>query len=167
MTLNQLYLFAIFFVNGLIIGLLFDFFRIWRKSFKTSDFMTYIQDCTFCILMGLILLYSIFVFNNGEMRGFLFISSILGFSLYLLFISKFVIKSSVYIINEIKSFFKFLLKPLKYIKKFILKMISPITFLVINLKKYINSNLNTIKVSNSTKNENKIKKSLKIRRIFK
>lgn len=167
MTLNQLYLFAIFFLNGIIIGLLFDFFRIWRKSFITSDFITYIQDGVFCVLIGIILLYSIFIFNNGEMRGFLFISSILGFSLYLLFISKYVIKSSVYIINKIKVFLKVLLKPLKYIKKCILKMISPITFLVINLKKYINSNIKAKKLSNSTKNEKKIKKSIKIRRILK
>ena len=42
MVTNQAYLFLIFMVNGIIIGILFDFFRILRKSFKTADLITYI-----------------------------------------------------------------------------------------------------------------------------
>ena len=38
---NQAYLFLIFSLNGFIIGVLFDFFRILRKSFKTKDIITY------------------------------------------------------------------------------------------------------------------------------
>ena len=62
---NQAYLFIIFVINGILIGLLFDFFRILRRSFKTNDFMTYVEDIIFWILTGLIILYSIFTFNNG------------------------------------------------------------------------------------------------------
>lgn len=49
-SINQAYLFLIFILNGLLIGILFDFFRILRKSFKTPDFITYIQDICFWIL---------------------------------------------------------------------------------------------------------------------
>ena len=66
MVTNQAYLFCIFIINGIIIGVLFDFFRILRKTFKTSDLITYIEDSLFWILTGIIILYSIFVFNNGE-----------------------------------------------------------------------------------------------------
>ena len=68
MVTNQAYLFCIFIINGIIIGILFDFFRILRKTFKTSDLITYIEDSLFWILTGIIILYSIFVFNNGEIR---------------------------------------------------------------------------------------------------
>ena len=44
---NQAYAFLIFILNGLIVGILFDVFRILRKAFKTSDFITYIQDIIF------------------------------------------------------------------------------------------------------------------------
>ena len=44
MITNQAYLFLIFVINGLLIGLLFDFFRILRLSFKTRDFVTYIEQ---------------------------------------------------------------------------------------------------------------------------
>ena len=73
MVTNQIYLFLIFIVNGILIGLLFDFFRISRKVFKTSDKVTYVEDVLFWILTGFIVLYSIFVFNNGELRLFMFL----------------------------------------------------------------------------------------------
>ena len=50
MVSNQAYLFFIFIVNGILIGLLFDFFRIARKVFRTNDIITYIQDILFWIL---------------------------------------------------------------------------------------------------------------------
>ena len=49
MVTNQAYLFFIFTMNGILIGLLFDFFRISRKVFKTNDVMTYIEDVLFWI----------------------------------------------------------------------------------------------------------------------
>lgn len=73
---NQAYLFVIFILNGFLIGILFDIFRILRKSFKTKDWLTYIQDILFWIITGFIILYSIFRFNNGELRGFIFIRHI-------------------------------------------------------------------------------------------
>ncbi len=50
MITNQAYLFLVFVINGFIIGFIFDFFRILRKSFKTSDFITYLEDICFWIL---------------------------------------------------------------------------------------------------------------------
>ena len=48
--LNQSYVFIIFIINGLIIGILFDLFRILRKSFKTTNTITYIEDILFWLL---------------------------------------------------------------------------------------------------------------------
>ena len=83
MVTNQAYLFFIFIINGIIIGMLFDFFRILRKSFKTSDFITYIEDSLFWVLTGVVILYSIFIFNNGEIRFFMFLGIILGLIIYM------------------------------------------------------------------------------------
>lgn len=57
MITNQAYLFFIFILNGIIIGLLFDFFRILRKTIKTKDIITYLEDFIFWILTGTIILY--------------------------------------------------------------------------------------------------------------
>lgn len=75
MIINQTYIFIIFVIIGIIVGIIFDFFRILRKSFKTMDFVTYIEDILFCILTGAILLYSIFKFNSGEIRIYMFLRS--------------------------------------------------------------------------------------------
>lgn len=47
-------------------------------------------------------MYSLFVFNNGEIRGYIFIGLFLGIALYMLFLSKTIVKISVKIITFIK-----------------------------------------------------------------
>ena len=121
MVTNQAYLFLIFIINGIIIGLLFDFFRILRKSFKTKDIITYIQDVLFWILTGFIILYSTFTFNNGEIRIFMFIAILIGIVFYMTLISTYIIKINVKFINLIKNILQktlnILLTPFKWIYK--------------------------------------------------
>lgn len=138
---SQLYLFLIFITNGIIIGLLFDSFRILRKAIKTSDFITYIEDALFWILTGLIILYSIFVHNNGEIRLFMFIAILIGLVLYIIFVSKFILKISLTIINIIKkiflSIFHIVEIPFKATGKLLKKtFFKPISFIIINIRNY-------------------------------
>ena len=94
MILNQANLFLIFTINGILIGLLFDIFRILRKSFKTSDIITYTEDLIFWILTGLLLLYSIFTFSNGEVRFYMFLAVFCGCLIYMLLFSKYKCKNN-------------------------------------------------------------------------
>lgn len=130
---NQAYVFAIFILNGFLIGILFDVFRIFRKSFKTPDFITYMQDVIFWIISGLMLLYSIFKFNNGELRMFIFLGVILGIVMYMLIFSKLFIKFSVCIINFIKQIIHILIIiPINFIIKILNKLFyKPIVFIYI------------------------------------
>ena len=138
---NQAYLFGIFIINGILIGLLFDFFRILRKSFKTNDFITYLEDILFWILTGIILLYSIFIFNNGEIRLFMFLAVLLGIIIYIMSISSYIIKLNVRIINCFKiiiiKIFNIMSIPFTYIIKILRKIFfRPISFIIINIKKF-------------------------------
>ena len=142
MVVNQASLFLIFALNGVIIGLLFDIFRILRKSFKTSDIITTIEDIIFWILTGFVILYSIFVFNNGEIRFFMFIGIFLGVMLYMLLLSRYIIKVSVTIISVVKKvlgfIFKILIFPIQSMYKITKNLLKkPIVFCFINLKKTI------------------------------
>ena len=160
MITNQAYLFLIFTINGIVIGLLFDFFRILRKSFKTKDFVTYLEDIIFWILTGTILLYSIFIFNNGEIRLYMFLGIFLGISFYMLLISNYVIKINVAIILFIKKIIKQIIHifiiPLRFIKKIFVKIFfKPISFITINIRKSakkFENNIRNIKIG-----KNKIK----------
>lgn len=136
MVLNQLYLFLIFTINGIIVGLLFDFFRISRKVFNTNDMVTYIEDILFWILAGAIVLYSVFIFNNGELRLYMFLGILLGAFIYLLFVSSYIIKINIKIINIVKRIFKFAILPFNFIYKILQKtFFKPFTFLFINFRK--------------------------------
>ena len=114
--MNQLYTFLIFILVGMVIGITYDIFRILRKSFKTIDIITYIQDFLFWIITGVILLYSIFTFNNGELRSYIFIGILLGLILYMLSISIFFVEICTKIICSIKKVIKMTFSPKKFIK---------------------------------------------------
>ena len=156
MLINQTSLFLIFTINGVLIGIIFDIFRILRKTIKTSDFVTYIEDFLFWIITSIILLYSIFTYNNGELRFFMFLAVILGFVLYLFTISSYLIKINVKIINTIKRIFlklfeiiyKPFIKVFKILKKVIFK---PILFVIINIRKNMKNIKNSLKDKKSSK----------------
>ena len=82
MISNQAQLFFVFIINGIIIGILFDFFRILRKSFKTKDLVTYIEDFIFWLLTGSSILFTLFKFNNGEIRLYMFFAVAIGIIFY-------------------------------------------------------------------------------------
>lgn len=130
-TLNQAYLFIIFCATGILIGLIFDIFRIIRKLFKTPDFLTYIEDICFWIISGLILIYFIFIFNNGEIRLYMFIAISLGIITYILTFSRFFVIIGYKFSNFVKKLIiNILIIPLKILKKLLFR---PITFISINI----------------------------------
>ena len=110
---NQAYLFLVFILNGIIIGLLFDIFRILRRSFKTPNFITYIEDIVFWIMSTLIVLYSLFVFNNGEIRFYVFLATFFGIIIYSLTLSNICVIIISVIFKIIKRLFEIIWKILK------------------------------------------------------
>ena len=91
MAQNQAYLFIVFSLTGVVIGILFDFFRILRRSFKTSNIITYVEDVLFWILTGVLILYNIWYFNNGEIRIYMFLGIIMGLLIYMLTLSNIIV----------------------------------------------------------------------------
>lgn len=147
---NQAYLFGIYSICGIIIGIFFDIFRILRRSFKTPDIITYIEDIIFGILTGIFLIFIIFVFNNGELRFYIFLALIIGLSLYLLTISKFFVKFNVKIITTITKIVvkivSLTIYPIKLLKNAILgAILSPFRILTINVKSILKNKKTRIK----------------------
>ncbi len=155
---NQVYTFVIFIFNGFLIGLLFDTFRILRKSFKTSNFITNIQDIAFWILSGLLLIYSIFTFTDGYLRLYIFIGILLGYILYLLIFSKIYISFSVYIILFIKKIIHLLIMiPINFILKILnIIIFKPLKFIFDKFfKKMSNILIKLLKKLKNTRFHNK------------
>ena len=163
---NQAFIFMIFIINGILIGLLFDFFRIMRRTFKTNNVITYIEDFIFWILTGIILLYSIFTFNNGEIRIYMFLGVLLGITLYMLSISSYVIKINVKIINFIKMIIAKIIEIILYPIKLLLKILKsifykPVAFIIINVGKIIKKYTTKLLINNNFKPKNSKKVKIK------
>ena len=144
----QLYSLLIFTVSGIVIGIFFDIFRILRKSFRTSNIVTYIEDFLFWLISGLFFLYILLKYNNGQIRNYVIIGLILGIIIYMLTISKFFIKINIRIIEMLK---KILVYPLILSGK----IIRPISFIVINIRKnckiFVNKEINMLKNNRNVK----------------
>ena len=101
MVQNQAYLFLVFSLTGVAIGVLFDFFRILRRTIKTANIITYIEDILFWVLTGILILYNIWYFNNGEIRVYMFLGIILGVLIYMSTLSNLVVKLFTRILGTI------------------------------------------------------------------
>ena len=150
---SQLLSLSLFIITGIVIGILFDIFRVLRKCFKTADFITYLQDIVFWFLAGMITLFSIFKFNQGEIRIYVFLGIFIGILLYAITLSKIFVKFLATILQTIK---KLILIPLQFIynifHKFIIKPIS----------NFINNNIKIAIKTSKINNTNKKKKLNKI-----
>ena len=149
---NQAYLFLIFILNGIFIGIIFDFFRILRRSFNTPNPVTYIEDVLFWTISAFSVLYTLFIFNNGAIRGYIFVGLLLGIILYMLFFSKTIMNISVKIIL----FFK------EVIGKILKVVITPIKAVFKTIKKILsifekNASKCLLKMKNDVKNNQKLK----------
>lgn len=141
-SLNQLSSFIIFIIVGGTISIIFDIFRVLRKTFKTPDFLTYFEDICFWIISGALIIISTFLFNNGELRLYIFIGLFLGSLIYILLISKYFIKLSMILINIVKKLIHILTIPINFLQKILKNLfIKPISFIVINFRKIFDKKL--------------------------
>ena len=134
MVQNQAYLFLVFSLTGVEIGILFDFFRILRRTIKTGNIVTYIQDILFWVLTGILVLYNIWYFNNGEIRVYMFLGIIIGVLIYMSTLSNIFVKLFTKILSTI---IKVLEIPFKTIITIFRKIITAIlSFFTKNVKKF-------------------------------
>ena len=158
MAINQAYLFLIFTLNGIFIGILFDFFRILRKSFKTINLITNVEDIIFWILTGLSIIYCMYNFSDGSLRLFMFLGLGIGLTIYILTLSDFIIKTVVKVISIIKKFIITIISIITFPFKAIFKLIRKILFRPIYLFFIKIQNNMTKKLKNIYYNINKSKK---------
>lgn len=92
MIANQVYVFFWSILVGVVLALIFDFFRISRRKGTTKNFVVYIQDVLYWIIVAIIIIISAFVTNDGELRGYMFIGYAIGAIFYLILFSKLFIK---------------------------------------------------------------------------
>lgn len=85
---NELIAFIYFAISGMISGCIFDLFRCKRRNFNTKNFVVYMEDMFFWIIIGGLALYTSYIACNGQIRVYMLISMLLGSIIYFLTFSK-------------------------------------------------------------------------------
>lgn len=83
MPLEQGKLFLAMAGTGILIGILYDVFRLLRIMFGMGRFFTALMDLAFWLCATVIAGASILFFAGGELRGFLLLGMLTGGGLYL------------------------------------------------------------------------------------
>ena len=115
MAFEQIKIFTIFLVLGLIISILFDIFRILRKNIKTNYLFTSIEDFIYIFIVGFLFFKSLIIFCNGNIRFYIFLAFFIGIITYILTIKNFcdiiisaIIKTILLVIKPIFMLIKYL-----------------------------------------------------------
>ena len=138
MTFEQIKIFSIFFILGIIISILFDIFRILRKNIKTNYLFTSIEDCIYIFIVGFLFLRSLIVFCNGNIRFYIFLAFFIGIITYILTIKNFCDIIISAIIKTIILVIKLILIPIKYLYTGIIKLLNNSKKIKIQIKEFLN-----------------------------
>ncbi|HEX2946917.1 MAG TPA: spore cortex biosynthesis protein YabQ [Clostridia bacterium] len=121
---RQAYVFLCTVAGGMAIALVYDIFRIIRKAVRTGSLLTYAEDIVYWVISAAIMLFTIYYSNEGEIRGFLFVGTIIGVVLYSSLFSKIVMESSLFIINMTIKIVKAVMFVILYPFRLVLKILA-------------------------------------------
>lgn len=118
---QQLKIFALSCAGGAFIGVLYDVFRAVRLAVPHGRAAVFAEDCLFFILSGIYLVLFAMLFARGQLRMYMVLGSVLGFTVYILSVGRVVIgvllKIKRFITAVINFFWKPICKMFKYISK--------------------------------------------------
>ena len=76
-------------INGIFLGLVYDFFRISRMFFLRNRVIIFFEDLLFCLICSLTFIILFYNYSFGQMRAFAFLGSIGGFCAYYFTLGRF------------------------------------------------------------------------------
>lgn len=88
---------------GILMGVLFDLIRIFRKLLKHPNFLVQIEDMLYWVTCGFVGFYMLYICNYADIRPYIFIGIILGAVFYFLTFSVIFMKIATLVINYIKA----------------------------------------------------------------
>ncbi|WMJ76757.1 MULTISPECIES: spore cortex biosynthesis protein YabQ [unclassified Sedimentibacter] len=115
---SQEYMLAVSVMGGMLLGFIWDIYRLVRHYTKLSAFATAIGDILYWLISIYIGIQLIFDISFGNVRFFILIGFISGALLYFYGISRYILKAAIFIVDAI----------LKFIKKIISLLIDPIKY---------------------------------------
>lgn len=109
-TSNQAYIFLSTVYAGLIIGFLYDCCRMIRKMIRAGVAVTGILDLLFWSIIGVLSFLVLYYVNDGNVRIYTLLGFVVGWILYLLSLSRFVMKTLNWIYDTLAKLIHWLVK---------------------------------------------------------
>lgn len=69
-------------VNGAVLGLIYDCFRVSRMFFLRNKIVIFFEDLAFCLICAVSFMILFYNYSFGMMRAYAFLGSIGGFCIY-------------------------------------------------------------------------------------
>jgi spore cortex biosynthesis protein YabQ len=92
--------------GGIIIGIMYDVYRVLKGSRRGDRFITSIWDILFLAAAMMVVLWALFSSNYGDIRAYVFIGFIVGFFLYDRILSKIALAIFLFVKRNVVFFFK-------------------------------------------------------------
>jgi spore cortex biosynthesis protein YabQ len=112
--------------TGAVIGLLYDAFRIFRKTAPHKNAFVQLEDLFFWLAATLFMFYFMLVKNYGEIRFFSILGAAVGMALYFYTVSAVIVKISVAVIKFMKRVTAAALRIILLPVRFLLKLMAPL-----------------------------------------
>lgn len=131
---TELRLFLICLLCGMVLGLLFDLFRVPRRLFATGIKLTLAQDLLYFFIAGGLTVYTLMSANSGILRGYEVLALFLGFLVYILLLSRVFLP----ILVKITGFFLWLAKKILFFLTFPLRIFAkPVIIMSVSLRHFL------------------------------
>ncbi len=98
---GQVIIFIYSILSGALLSFIYDLFRVKRKLAKTSSIPLFFEDLIFWIIVSIVMFAVVYRSNDGELRGYILIGTLIGVVLYMLLLSRTVIRVTIRIVEFI------------------------------------------------------------------
>lgn len=111
-----------FFVSGIVFGAVYDFFRFFRLVFKSKS-VVFIIDFLYFVIVSIVFFILLLGYNNGMIRSYFVILTLLGFLTYIFTAFRFTLKIQKPAAIAVRKLFK---KILQFIQRMYIMFLSPV-----------------------------------------
>lgn len=118
---NEAVVFLITLAGGMVIGVVFDIYRIIKDGTYKSVIVYTLSDIIVWIVLSILAFETVFIANNAVVRWFEIVALLVGYILYTVTISKYFLKAAKVLTEFAKKTVIILFKPVKLVLKLLFK----------------------------------------------
>ena len=89
---NQIWIFSITILTGILLGILFDGYRVLRNNCKPREIWTWFTDLLYWLLATAVVFTALIASNWGELRFYVFMGILSGLGIYYSWLSLYAIR---------------------------------------------------------------------------